>query len=628
MENLEKLVESNKDRAGIYIRVSTEDQAREGFSLGEQEEKLRQLCRYKDFDVYNVYKDAGISAKDMEHRPQFQKMLEDMKSGKINYIVAYKLDRVTRSVRDLETLISTLEQYHCYLVCDRDDINTETANGRFFVRMLTVLSQLEIEIVSERTKFGMTGAIKAGHIPGSCPLGYYRDKDKTLKVDSLTKDIVIRIFEMYLEGKSYQAISNILNKEKVLYPEKKHWVDSSIDRIINNKIYIGDYERYKYDSDKETELYMDVVEPIISRAMWEEVQNHTSINQRSFSRDRVYIFFQKLICPECGNIMTCKGSGGEKKKYVYYHCTNCKTYFREDLIEDCLIEYILDLIEYDYNVNKFFYPILAEKKNSQTKELEEQIKKLKEQKDRLKKAYMSGVIELEDVKEDFKLIDDKLSKLENQKIDALDVDNEAYNSAHLLAERDIEREKLTEAGIYKDLLLQLWIKKTKDEKQEFISKFIDTAVVKKDDEGEFYIDKINFRSTFIEQIDKLYDKGVIDIPSKLERNGKLTDVKVSLNLDNKQLTQYIDEMKKELNINYIDLGEYYFHDDHFDENYGTKTEVAKIKNKAVEFKLKSNEKAVRMVAVKNRKNYLAKEEYKMKLGIVTKVNTKQKGKNK
>ena len=79
-------------------------------------------------------------------------MLEDMKAGKINYIVAYKLDRVTRSVKDLETLISTLEQYHCYLICDRDDVNTSTANGRFFVRMLTVLSQLEIEIVSERTK--------------------------------------------------------------------------------------------------------------------------------------------------------------------------------------------------------------------------------------------------------------------------------------------------------------------------------------------------------------------------------------------------------------------------------------------------------------------------------------------
>ena len=187
MENEEKKI------AGIYIRVSTEDQAREGFSLGEQEEKLRQLCKYKDFEIFNVYKDAGISAKNMKDRPAFQQMLEDMKAGKLNYIVAYKLDRVTRSVRDLEVLISTLEQYHCYLICDRDDVNTSTANGRFFVRMLTVLSQLEIEIVSERTKFGLNGAIKAGHIPGKVPLGYYRDTDKTLKVDVTTKDIVLRI---------------------------------------------------------------------------------------------------------------------------------------------------------------------------------------------------------------------------------------------------------------------------------------------------------------------------------------------------------------------------------------------------------------------------------------------------
>ena len=116
-------------------------------------------------------------------------MIEDMKNGLINYIVAYKLDRVTRSVRDLEILINTLEKYHCYLICERDDVNTATANGRFFVRMLTVLSQLEIEIVSERTKFGLNGAIKAGHIPGKVPLGYYRDKDK-IKFEHLGKKFV------------------------------------------------------------------------------------------------------------------------------------------------------------------------------------------------------------------------------------------------------------------------------------------------------------------------------------------------------------------------------------------------------------------------------------------------------
>ena len=173
-------MKEEKKIAGIYIRVSTEDQVREGFSLVEQKEKLLQLCKFKEYEVFNVYEDAGISAKDMEHRPSFQEMLSDMKKGKINYIVAYKLDRVTRSVRDLELLIAELEKYNCYLICERDDVNTSTANGRFFVRMLTVLSQLEIEVVSERTKFGMSGAIKAAHLSGTCPLGYYRDSDKVV----------------------------------------------------------------------------------------------------------------------------------------------------------------------------------------------------------------------------------------------------------------------------------------------------------------------------------------------------------------------------------------------------------------------------------------------------------------
>ena len=136
-----------------------------GFSLAEQKEKLLQLCKFKEYEVFRVYEDAGISAKNIKDRPAFQEMLADMKSGKINYIVAYKLDRVTRSVRDLEELIVQLELHNTYLVCDKDDVNTSSANGRFFVRMLTVLSQLEIEIVSERTKFGLNGAIKSGHLP-------------------------------------------------------------------------------------------------------------------------------------------------------------------------------------------------------------------------------------------------------------------------------------------------------------------------------------------------------------------------------------------------------------------------------------------------------------------------------
>ena len=615
-----------KKIAGIYIRVSTEDQAREGFSLGEQEEKLRQLCKYKGFEVFKVYKDAGISAKNMKNRPQFQQMIEDMKNGLINYIVAYKLDRVTRSVRDLEVLISTLEKYQCYLICDRDDVNTSTANGRFFVRMLTVLSQLEIEIVSERTKFGLNGAIKAGHIPGKCPLGYYRAPDKTLKIDNTTKDIVLRIFELYLEGKSYQTIANILNQENVLYPQVKKWIDSSVNRIINNKIYMGDYERYKNDNDKETEIYMDVVPPIITRAMWEEVQNQKETNQRAYCRNRVYIFFQKLVCPTCGHIMTCKGTGGKKSKYMYYYCDTCKLYYNEDEIENCLIDYILDLVEYDYHVKKYFYPILAEKKDDESKKIDEEIKKLLQQKDRLKKAYMNGILEMEDFSEDYKLIEEKLSTLENKRIDALDFDKESYNRQHLMAQRDIEREKLTEHEMYKDVLLKLWTMKNKDEKQSFISKFIDTATLKKNKDGSFEIEKVNFRSSFIEQIDKLYDKGIVDVPTMIERDGKLEDAKVSVNMNKEQLEDYIGTLKKELDINYMDLGEYYFHDDKIDENYDTKTEVAKIRNRAVEFKIKKNQKIIRFVAIKQFKNFLAKPEGKLRLGVVTHITSKKKHK--
>lgn len=245
--------------AAIYCRVSTEDQAREGYSLGEQLEKLKDLCKFRNYNVYRVYEDAGISAKDMDHRPEFKKMLEDVKNKKVNVIVSYKLDRLTRSVRDLETLISELEKYDCSLECAMDDINTSTANGRFFVRMLTVLSQLEIERVSERTKFGLVGAIKDGHIPVRKTLGFMRD-NKKLIINPNESDIVLRIFDLYLKGNSYQRIANIFNKENVL---NKKWYDTTILKILSNPLYKGDY--ISGGRTGTPVLYEGVVEPIVSK---------------------------------------------------------------------------------------------------------------------------------------------------------------------------------------------------------------------------------------------------------------------------------------------------------------------------------------------------------------------------
>ena len=92
-------------------------------------------------------------------------------------------------------------------------------------------------------------------------------------IDETTKDLVIRIFNMYLEGKSYQTIANILNAEKIPTLTNKQWKDATVSKIINNKIYVGDFEQYRNKQEKETVVYMNVVEPIISRAMYEDVQN-------------------------------------------------------------------------------------------------------------------------------------------------------------------------------------------------------------------------------------------------------------------------------------------------------------------------------------------------------------------
>jgi len=153
-----------KKIAGLYIRVSTEDQAREGFSLPEQEKRLRAMCEYKNYEIYKVYKDAGISAKTGNKRPAFEELLQDIKDKKCNTIVVLKLDRLTRSVYDWENIIKFLEENNAYLDCANDDINTTNANGKMISRILMSVSQQEIERTSERTKVGLSGAIKRDNI--------------------------------------------------------------------------------------------------------------------------------------------------------------------------------------------------------------------------------------------------------------------------------------------------------------------------------------------------------------------------------------------------------------------------------------------------------------------------------
>ena len=381
-----------KKVAGLYIRVSTEDQVREGFSLPEQEKRLRAMCEYKNYEVYDVYEERGISAKTGNYRPEFERLLQDVRDKKVNTIVVLKLDRLTRSVSDWEKILTFLEENDAYLDCANDEINTTNANGKMISRILTSVSQQEIERTSERTKIGLAGAIKVGHIPHQAPLGY-KHEDKKLVIDYATKDVAIRIFNMYHDGLSYKKISNILNEEKVL--DKTNWRDSTILNILENPIYKGDFIHGRRT--KKPTYYFDVVEPLVSKEYWEECQVQQKKNSRSFQRNLTYLFMQKLKCPKCKRILGGKATTKKNgNSYYYYYCHDCKISFKESEIEKTIDEYMDSIVEYDSIVNQYFLPMIKQKIENPKEELEKELKNQKSKFDRIREAYINEVFTLKE----------------------------------------------------------------------------------------------------------------------------------------------------------------------------------------------------------------------------------------
>ena len=355
---------------------------------------------------------------------------------------------------------------------------------------------------------------------------------------------------MYLEGKSYQTIANILNNEGIPTQTNKKWKDTTIAKIISNKIYIGDFEKYKNIHEKETVVYMNVVEPIISRAMFEDVQIQKEKNQRAFCRDRVYIFMQKMICPKCGKVMQCKGSGGKKKKYMYYHCNECKIYLREDLIENLVMPFIMDLIEYDMTVKKYFYPVLADKKERNTAKLDKEISSLQSQKNRIKDAYVKGIVDVEEFSGEYRVIDEKLRLLEQKRIESIDINKQTFNPQQLMADRDVEKEKLIRSNKFYNMLMEEWKSKTKEEKQEFISKFLESLTIEKDEKGNYNLVNIKLRNTFIEQIYKLMQNGMFDMTIPDEKDK---DVRTTIMMDKQELQEYINRLNEYYEVSYYEV---------------------------------------------------------------------------
>ena len=584
-----------KKIAGIYKRVFTLDQKREGFSLPEQDEKLREFCKFKGYEIYKVYEDAGISAKN-DKRPAYQEMIQDIKDKKINVIVAFKLDRLTRSVYDIEKLMKFVNDYECDIDCMADESNTTTSNGRMVMRIMTSVSQNEIEKCSERTKFGMVGAIKSGHIPNRSPLGFKRD-NKKLVPDPLTKDIVVRVFDLYLEGKSHQTIANIFNKEKVL--GKTNWYDTTIQKILSNELYKGDFVNGKRT--KHPIYYEDVVEPIVSKEKWNNCQYQKQRNARHYERTATYLFTNKLVCSKCGRFLggsaTTKKNG---KKYYYYKCEHCKTSFKEQEIEENMLGSIIELTKTDELINDYYTPFIKSKFDNKQIDYDKQIKDLDKQLDRIKTAYIKGVMKLEDFDKDIKHIEFQKSELEKKYQEQRQYENLSFTVDDLLILQDkhnidtfVKPENFF-ANIYG------WLNKSREEKQRIISTYIDNLVVERK-EDKTIIKETHFRTSFLlDLINYNQDYGLPlnwflfedDYGYSLPMNKELKTIEQAQNYFNKLVRTLGSDYK--LNYYFVEPD-----DDLSDISFSSNVDIEKI---------------VRIIAINDKKKY---KDNKLKLGIIT-----------
>ena len=498
------------------MRVSTEDQAREGFSLPEQKERLESFCKFKGYEIIDYYQDAGISAKTGNHRPEFERLKDNIKAKRINTIVALKLDRITRSIYDWENLMTFLDENDAYLDCVNDEINTTSANGKIISKLLMSVSQNEIERTSERTKVGLAGAIKCGHIPHIAPLGY-KHEDKKLVIYYATKDVIVRIFDLYYNGYSYQKISNLFNEEKVL--GKDNWRDSTIQTILENEIYKGDFIHGKRT--KNPTYYEDVVEPIISKEMWADCQVQKKKNSRSYQRTLTYLYLQKLKCPKCNRILGGKATTKKNgKTYFYYYCNDCKIQVKENVINEYFEQFIDELTEYDSVVNQFFLPMIKQKFDEPKEQLEKEINNQKSKLERIKKAYINGAFELKEYNEEKHIVEKTIVELE-EKLNITDCTEELkFTPKDILLKRDIDFINKIKLDKEYPEKTKTWKDYTREEKADLIMRlqqYYDVHFT----EATYYLQKQMFYFNFAEDNSAIVRVFPLEDYYKLDPNNKM-----------------------------------------------------------------------------------------------------------
>src|SRR5690625_5034139 len=454
-----------KVRVALYTRVSTREQAQDGYSISAQLNSLKAFCESQNWDIAGIYTDEGISAKDT-NREQLKRMINDVKNNKIDVVLVYRLDRLTRSVLDLYELLDLFDKHGCGFKSATEVYDTTTGMGRLFITIVAALAQWERENLGERVSMGMLEKARQGEYPGGiAPFGYDL-KDSKLTINDKEAKVVKLIYDKYLSGYSMVRITKHLNKSNIRTRKGATWHRSTIDNILKSEFVRGNI---LWDGN----VFKNTHEPIIDKDVSMQVEQaikDRSTKIRTSALSSNFLFSGIIQCPSCGSNLHGNVIKDGGKSYYMYRCSmrvmgKCdgkNTTVSESQLEEQLIEKLnnIDLSDLVNNVD------LNIDQETSTKDLERELKKIESRKRKWQFAWVEELITDEDLKNRMKEENKQEIKIKN-KLDEME-NNQTIN----YDKDDIKR-----------LLINVrknWNALTRDEKKKLLQSIIKKITYEKD----------------------------------------------------------------------------------------------------------------------------------------------------
>lgn len=334
---------SAKIKIALYLRVSTQEQATEGYSIEAQEQSGREFAKRMNYEVVSVYKDEGVSGKSTKNRKAYQRMMEAAKEGEFELLVIWKLTRLGRNMLDILKTVETLLKYDVGLYSISEQFDVTTSSGKLMLQLLGSFGEFERNQISENVQMAMKSLVRdQKRYAGGRRLGYVSDIDadgkKYLRIEPDEARIVQMIFKQYIGGNGYRAIANQLNRQGYKTVKGNDFSTLAVKDILKNKVYGGYLEYAKYvDWDTKRRrgknpnpiLVKGEHEPIIDQEIYELVQERLKAEskQPQWNNTGENLLTGLLRCPVCDAPMAASNvtntlKDGTKKRIRYYSCSN------------------------------------------------------------------------------------------------------------------------------------------------------------------------------------------------------------------------------------------------------------------------------------------------------------------